>query len=102
MHAIVIEENGGPEVLRLREIPDPEPGAGEVRVRLRSAALNHLDLWVRKGLPGVTLPRIPGSEGAGVVDALGAGVEGIAEGAESAVFHHFWLLILYVCTPGLR
>lgn len=49
----------------------PEPGPGEVRIRLKAAALNHLDLFARDGLPGVPLPNIPGADGAGVVDALG-------------------------------
>jgi NADPH:quinone reductase-like Zn-dependent oxidoreductase len=79
--AVRIHEDGGPEVLRYEEIPDPEPGPGEVLVSLRAAALNHLDVWVRKGLPSVPKPRILGADGAGVVAALGAGVDGFAEGA---------------------
>jgi len=65
MKAIRIHEDGGPEVLRYEDAPDPEPGAGEVLVRLRAASLNHLDLWVRKGLPSVPKPRILGADGAG-------------------------------------
>jgi len=80
MRAVFAEKPGGTEVLRLREAPLPEPGPGEVRVRLRAAALNHLDVWIRGGLPGVEYPIILGNEGAGEVDALGAGVTGIAEG----------------------
>ena len=49
MKAIRIHEDGGPEVLRYEDVPDPEPGEGEVLIRLRAASLNHLDLWVRKG-----------------------------------------------------
>jgi NADPH:quinone reductase-like Zn-dependent oxidoreductase len=82
MRAVVIEEHGGPERLRIVERPDPEPGPGQVRVRIRAAALNHLDLWVRHGIPGVRypLPLVPGCDGAGLVDALGPGVAGLEPG----------------------
>jgi NADPH:quinone reductase-like Zn-dependent oxidoreductase len=63
--AIRIHEDGGPEVLRYEDAPDPSPGDGEVLVRLRAAALNHIDLWIRKGLPSVPKPWILGSDGAG-------------------------------------
>src|SRR5215211_6788582 len=58
MKAIRIHEEGGPEVLRYEDAPDPEPADGEVLVELRAASLNHLDIWVRKGLPSVPKPRI--------------------------------------------
>ena len=76
MKAVRIHEDGGPEVLRYEEAPDPVPAAGEVLIRLRAASLNHLDLWVRQGLPSVPKPRILGADGAGLVEALGEGVEG--------------------------
>jgi NADPH:quinone reductase-like Zn-dependent oxidoreductase len=66
MKAVRIHEDGGPEVLRYEDAPEPEPGPGEVLVRLHAASLNHLDLWVRKGLPSVPKPRILGADGAGV------------------------------------
>ena len=66
MKAIRIHEDGGPEVLRYEDAPDPEPGDGEVLIRLRAASLNRLDLWVRQGLPSVPKPRILGADGAGV------------------------------------
>ena len=69
--AIVIHEDGGPEVLRYEDVPDPEPAAGEVLVRMRFASLNHLDVWTRKGMPSVPKPRILGADGSGVVEALG-------------------------------
>src|ERR671935_903916 len=78
--AVRIHEDGGPEVLRYEDAPDPEAGPGEVLVRLRAASLNHLDLWVRRGLPSVPKPRILGADGAGVVEALGEGVSGLSEG----------------------
>ena len=66
MKAIRIHEDGGPEVLRYEDVPDPVAGPDEVLVSLRAASLNHLDLWVRKGLPSVPKPRILGADGAGV------------------------------------
>ena len=71
MKAIRIHEDGGPDVLRYEDAPDPEPGPGEVLVRLRAASLNHLDLWIRKGLPSVPKPRILGADGAGTRDDTG-------------------------------
>ena len=61
-------------------MPDPVAGPGEVLVRLRTSALNHLDVWVRKGLPSVPKPRILGADGAGVVESLGDGVDGLEVG----------------------
>jgi NADPH:quinone reductase-like Zn-dependent oxidoreductase len=80
VRAVRIHEDGGPEVLRLEEAPDPVAGPGEVLVRLRASALNHLDIWIRKGLPSVPKPRILGADGAGVVEALGEGVSGFESG----------------------
>jgi NADPH:quinone reductase-like Zn-dependent oxidoreductase len=65
--AIRIHEDGGPDVLRYEEAPDPRPGPGEVLVELRAASLNRLDLWIRQGLPSVPKPRILGADGAGVI-----------------------------------
>ena len=67
MKAVRIHEDGGPEVLRYEDAPDPVPGTGQVLIDLRAASLNHLDVWVRKGLPSVPKPRILGADGAGVV-----------------------------------
>jgi NADPH:quinone reductase-like Zn-dependent oxidoreductase len=80
VRAVRIHEDGGPEVLVLEDVPDPEPAAGEVLVRLHASALNHLDVWIRKGLPSVPKPRILGADGAGVVEALGEGVSGFEPG----------------------
>jgi NADPH:quinone reductase-like Zn-dependent oxidoreductase len=87
MRAVTIREHGGPEVLRVEELPEPEVGPGQVRVRVGAVALNHVDLWVRKGLPHLKLayPFLLGADVAGTVDALGAGVEGIAVGDEIVV-----------------
>lgn len=77
MKAVRIHEDGGPEVLRYEDVPnpEPEPGSGEVLVELKAAGLNHLDIWIRKGLPSVPKPRILGADGAGVVAAIGEGVD---------------------------
>lgn len=74
MKAVRIHEHGGTEVLQLDDIPKPEPGPGQVRIHLRSSALNHLDIWVRNGIPGIPLPMILGSDGAGNICKTGAGV----------------------------
>jgi NADPH:quinone reductase-like Zn-dependent oxidoreductase len=83
--AVRIHEDGGPEVLRYEDVDDPTPGPGDVLVSLRAAGLNHLDVWVRKGLPSVPKPRILGADGAGVVAALGDGVEGFEIGERVVV-----------------
>jgi NADPH:quinone reductase-like Zn-dependent oxidoreductase len=82
MKAIVFHQHGGTEVLEYTEIPTPEPGWGEVLVRLHAAGLNRLDLWVLEGWPGIKIsyPHIPGADGAGEVAALGPQVTGWAVG----------------------
>ena len=82
MKAVLIHEHGGPEVLRYEEVPDPIAGPGEALVRVRACALNHLDLWTRKGEAGrpVSLPHILGNDIAGEVLSLRTPVEGIAPG----------------------
>lgn len=84
MKALYFEEHGGIDKLKVGDRPAPEPGPGEVRVRLRAAALNHLDLFVLGGMPGIPigLPHIGGADGAGVVESVGPGVEGVETGAE--------------------
>ena len=84
MRAVRIHEHGGLDRLVIDEVAVPDPGPGEVRVRVIAAGVNHLDLWVRRGVPGHTfpLPMTLGCDGAGVVDALGAGVTGWREGDE--------------------
>jgi NADPH:quinone reductase-like Zn-dependent oxidoreductase len=80
VQAVRIHEDGGPDVLVLEEVDDPVAGPGDVLIRLRASALNHLDVWIRKGLPSVPKPRILGADGAGVVEAVGESVEGVAPG----------------------
>ena len=82
MKAIVIREHGNTSVLGYEEYPDPVIGANDVLVRVRACALNHLDLWVRRGMPGVAipLPHIPGSDVAGEVAKIGANVASVKVG----------------------
>lgn len=83
MQAAVIREHGGPDHLVVEAIERPEPGAGEALVRVAACALNHLDIFVRRGMPGlpVPLPHIGGGDIAGWVEALGANAAGIKIGA---------------------
>ncbi len=78
MKAAVLTAHGSLDVLKVTELPTPQPGTLEVRVRIAFAALNHLDLWTREGMPGLQLrfPHIGGCDMAGTVDALGPGVTG--------------------------
>lgn len=87
MKAAVIHEHGGAEVLKVEDIDEPKPGRGEVVVDVTSAGLNHLDIWVRKGRPGVTMkmPHVLGSDGAGVVSAVGEGVRRPKEGEQVVI-----------------
>lgn len=80
MRAVFFRKHGGNEVLEYGPRPDPAPGPGEVRVALKAAAMNRLDVFVRNGIPDVPLPQIPGADGAGLVDALGEGVGDLAVG----------------------
>jgi NADPH:quinone reductase-like Zn-dependent oxidoreductase len=88
MKAAVIRENGGLDVIRIEDIPKPQPAADEVLVRVRYAGLNHLDIWARKGRPGVQMqwPHVLGSDGAGVVEALGSEVKHVKAGDTVVVY----------------
>jgi len=82
VRAVRFHRHGGPEVLEVEEVPEPQPGPGEARVAVSAVALNHLDLWVRRGLPlRIEMPHVGGSDFAGVVDALGPGASDLALGA---------------------
>jgi zinc-binding alcohol dehydrogenase/oxidoreductase len=85
MKAIRIHEDGGPEVLRYEDVDDPEPVDGQVLIELRAASMNHLDVWIRKGLPSVPKPRILGADGAGLIAGTDERVvinPGIVEGGK--------------------
>lgn len=85
MRAVPITTHGGPEVLTIREVPDPSPSGDDALVRVRACALNHLDLWQRRGIArvGLTLPHIPGSDIAGEV--VEGGPSGLAAGTRVVV-----------------
>ncbi|NEA41433.1 quinone oxidoreductase [Streptomyces sp. SID11385] len=85
MRAVVLEETGGPEVLKLKEWPDPEPQAGELVVDLDFSGVNFMDTGTRAGFLPLGLPLVPGVEGAGRVSALGEGVDGFAIGDRVAL-----------------
>ncbi len=82
MKAVVFERFGGPDVLEYRDVPDPSPGPGELLIDVRACGINHLDLWVRRGLPGLDpmMPHILGCDVVGEIAALGEGVTGHAAG----------------------
>jgi NADPH:quinone reductase len=88
MKVIRIDEYGGPEVLRLREIEAPEPGPGEVRVGLHAAGLNFVDIYYRRGDFPAPLPFTLGSAGAGIIEAIGEGVEELKPGDRVAYTLH--------------
>ncbi|WP_336364253.1 zinc-binding dehydrogenase [Halalkalicoccus salilacus] len=87
MKAVQFEEHGGREVIEYGEFPDPDPDRDEVLVDVKAGALNHLDIWTRKGLPGINLemPHIPGSDCAGVVEEVGEDVTRFEEGDRVAL-----------------
>ena len=87
MKAIVLEELGGPDNLKIKEVDTPEPGPGEVRVKLQSSALNRRDYWITIGrYPRTNLPCIAGSDGAGTIDAVGESVDDAVIGNEVVVY----------------
>ena len=88
MRAVVVRQFGGPEVMRVEEVPAPAPGAGQVLVRIRAAGINPVDTYVRTGTYAFKppLPYTPGTDGAGEVEALGPDVAAVAEtGAEGVI-----------------
>ncbi|MEE8335045.1 MAG: alcohol dehydrogenase catalytic domain-containing protein, partial [Candidatus Neomarinimicrobiota bacterium] len=75
MKAVLINRNGGPDIVNWQTVQTPEPGPNQALVKIKAAAMNHLDLWVRNGFPGLRLPIILGSDGAGEIESLGSGVK---------------------------
>jgi NADPH:quinone reductase-like Zn-dependent oxidoreductase len=100
MKAVFFREHGSNDVLQYADWPEPQPGPGEVRIALRAVALNHLDIFVRNGIPDVPLPQIPGADGAGVVDALGDGVEGLAPGDRVLIQPGLYCGVCEFCRRG--
>jgi synaptic vesicle membrane protein VAT-1 len=104
MRAVWITRSGGPEVLEVREGPDPEPKAGEIRVRVRAAGLNFAEVMARQGMyPAAPKPPcIVGYEAAGVIDALGEGVTTHAVGARVLVLTRFGGHADTICVPAVQ
>lgn len=87
MKALVLRELGGPEQLKIEDLATPAPSAGQVRVRIKTAALNRRDVWITVGAyPRINFPAIAGSDGAGIVDAVGEGVDAKLVGREVVIY----------------
>jgi NADPH:quinone reductase-like Zn-dependent oxidoreductase len=102
MKAARIHEFGGPGVLRYEDMPDPKPRKNEVLIRVRACAMNHLDLWVRKGLPGVKLPHILGSDISGEVVEAGEYVTSCKPGQRVLLAPMHFCNHCAQCTAGLQ
>ena len=102
MRAVRIHQFGGSEVLTYEDIPDPQLRKDQVLVRVKACSLNHLDLWVRKGLPGVKLPHIPGSDIAGDVVGVGEYVTGFKTGQRVLVAPMHFCGHCVKCVAGLQ
>jgi NADPH:quinone reductase-like Zn-dependent oxidoreductase len=102
MRAAYLSRHGGPEVIEIGEIPTPVAGPGEALVRVKAAALNHLDLWVRGGLPGLKLqyPHVLGGDASGVVESVGPGVTSVKAGDEVIVHPGLSCLHCEACLSG--
>lgn len=101
MRAAIFHENGGPEVVRIEQVPRPDPGPGEVLVQVRAAAMNHLDLWVRRGIPiDTTMPHIGGSDVAGIVAEVGQGVDPARVGERVVLNPSLWCGRCRECARG--
>ncbi|HEX8692524.1 MAG TPA: zinc-binding dehydrogenase [Longimicrobium sp.] len=91
MRAAIFHSHGGPEVVRIEDVPRPRPGPGELLVEVKAAAMNHLDLWIRRGLPiDTTMPHVGGSDIAGVVAEVGEGVDAARIGERVVVNPSLW------------
>src|SRR6202166_5205583 len=102
MKAVRIHQFGGPEVLMYEDVPDPQPRKDQVLVRVKACSLNHLDVWVRKGLPGVKLPHILGSDMAGEVAEVGEYVSGFTVGQRVLVSPKQFFGHCVKCLAGLQ
>lgn len=100
MKAVRIHSYGGPEVIRIDRIPIPEPGEGEMIIKIKAASMNHLDLWVRRGLPKYSLPGILGSDGSGIVHSTGSGVKAFSAGDEVLIQPLWYCGVCRQCLEG--
>ena len=102
MKAIRVYEAGGPEVLRYEDVPDPQPGPGEARVKIEAAGLNYIDTYYRTGLYATPFPFTPGSEAAGVVDAVGKDVTVVKPGDRVAYCLTLGAYAEYAIVPAAK
>ena len=102
MKAVRMHETGGPEVLRYEDIPDPQLRRDRILVRVRACAMNHLDLWIRKGIPKVKLPHILGSDVAGEIVEVGEYVSGFTVGQRVLLAPMHFCNHCAKCTAGLQ
>jgi NADPH:quinone reductase-like Zn-dependent oxidoreductase len=102
MKAVRIHQFGGPEVLMDEDVPDPQPRKDQVLVRVRACSVNHLDIWVRKGLPGVKLPHILGSDIAGEIVEVGEYVSGFKVGQRVVLSPMHYCGHCEKCVAGLQ
>lgn len=87
MKALLLESTDGPEAVRVADVDTPEPAAGQVRVAIKAASMNHREMWISRGLyPGMVTPCTMGCDGAGVVDMIGDGVTGVEIGDEVVLY----------------
>ena len=101
MRAAIFHEHGGPQVVRIEQVARPRPGPGEVLVQVKAAAMNHLDLWVRRGIPiETTMPHIGGSDIAGVVAEVGEGVDAGRIGERVVINPSLWCGHCRECQRG--
>lgn len=102
MKAVRIHQFGGPEVLSYEDVPDAKPRKDQILVRVKACAMNHLDLWVRKGLPGVNLPHIPGSDVAGEIVEVGEYITGFKPGQRILLAPMHFCNHCAKCVAGLQ
>ncbi len=103
MKAVLFHHHGGPEVLEYTEIPAPEPREGQALIKVKVAALNHMDVLVRQGWAGIKLeyPHIPGADGAGEIAALGPGVSGWSVGERVVINANLSCGVCDFCRAGM-
>ena len=101
MRAAIFHEHGGPEVVRIEQVERPRAGRGEVLVQVRASAMNHLDLWVRRGIPiETTMPHIGGSDIAGVIAEVGEEVDAARVGERVVINPSLWCGRCWACARG--
>jgi NADPH:quinone reductase-like Zn-dependent oxidoreductase len=100
MKAIRFHEFGGPEVLKYEDVPDPKPRKDQVLVRVKACALNHLDLFIRKGIPGIKLPHINGSDVSGDIAEVGEYISDLKPGQRVLLAPHTFCGICAACARG--